>query len=295
MARWTSIEAALRERYGPCDLRVLKGGARLGPTVAEAVRRGERFFVAAGGDGTVQGVVQALLTTSASASGDLCLGAVGLGSSNDFHKPRQPAQSTGGVPCKLDRRQARRRDVGVLTYETPSGEEGKRYWLLNCSAGVTAEANAFFNAPDALLSWLKARSTSAAIAYAAFHSILTYRPRPVRVGSRGSTGPPVRLTNLAVLKSPYCSGAFRYEVPFEPRSGTLHLHLSEDMSRTRMLLMLLHLARGRSKGQQQTRSWTADQLALEADTPFAVEFDGEVLQARRAHFSVHPRALEVCP
>lgn len=261
--------------------------------VRRAAQGGERFFVAAGGDGTVQQLAHALMTLPAPSP--LCLGAIGLGSSNDFHKPRQRAEHVAGRPCKLERARARLRDVGVLTYARPSGPDATRYWLLNGSVGVTAEANAFFNAPSAALRHLKTQSTAAAIVYAALRTILRYRPRRLLLGDGERRVRPARVTNLAVLKSPYCSGSFRYEVPLSLRSGTLHVHLSEGMSLLRTLQTLLHLARGRSQDLPGTRSWTTSQLLVEGEEPFAVEFDGEVIRTRRARFSVRPRALEVCP
>lgn len=292
--RWARTAPAIRRQFGPFELHMLSSAQRLSTVIEEELQQGERFFVAAGGDGTVQRVLQALLTVDGGAPDDVCLGAIGLGSSNDFHKPRSEATMIRGVPCALDREQVMRRDVGVLATEAASGERVTQYWLLNSSLGVTAEANAFFNAPDMLLTRLKAWSTPAAILYAALHTILLYRNQRVRLRGNELADVSVHLTNLAILKSPHCSGALCYEIPFEPSSGLLHVHLSEAMTLPRRLMMLLQLARHRTKGLAQTRSWTTDGLCVEADTSFAVEFDGEVLQTRRAQFTVCPRRLWVC-
>jgi len=292
--RWNRIAPAVRRQYGAFELCILPHADWVRDVVTDALQRGERLFVAAGGDGTVQRVLQALLTVDDGPPDDVCLGAVGLGSSNDFHKPRSEATVIDGVPCALDRAQAVQRDVGVLTIEAAPGETVTQYWLLNSSLGVTAEANAFFNAPDALLARLKAWSTPMAITYAALHTIFLYRNQPVRLCRKQVPDRSVCLTNLAVLKSPYCSGALCYEVPFEPSSGRLQVHLSTAMTLPRRLAMLFWLALHRTMGLKQTVSWTTDELHVEADAPFAVEFDGEVVRTRRAQFTIHPRRMRVC-
>ncbi len=92
LARWRRIEPRVRERIGEYTFTVAESEAMVEETVAEALERGEREFVAAGGDGMVNLVMSAIL--AAAPPGVLAtvrLGAVGLGSSNDFHKPLGPA------------------------------------------------------------------------------------------------------------------------------------------------------------------------------------------------------------
>lgn len=289
--QWPALEPVLRSRHPAMEVRVVPRPTAVPPLVRQALARGERFFVAAGGDGTVQQVLQALLDAAdREQRAALCLGAIGLGSSNDFHKPLRQDRCPLGVPCKLDATEAAPRDVGVLT--VGAGPE-QRYWLLNGSVGVTAQANAFFNAPDRPLAWLKRRATPLAILYAALYTLLTYHTRTVRLTTEAGRET-LALTNLAVVKSPYCSGAFRYDSPLDLTSGELHVHVYEAPSRLHTLRTLGRLARGRFQGRPGTRSWTASRLDVTAERPFAVEFDGEVLRAQRVSFSVQ-QGPRVCP
>ena len=290
---WSEIEPLLCQRYGAVEAHVGANRCATARIVRTALADGQRFFVAAGGDGTVQRVLQAVMDAAPSWTEPPCLGALGLGSSNDFHKPFRREQRIGGIPCKLDAAQATRRDIGMLTLDMADGDTVRRYWLLNGSLGVTAQANAFFNAPDALLTQLKRRSMPLAILYAALHTLLTARPISVRLDYDGHEET-VEAANLTVVKSPFCSGSFRYDSPFEPASGTFHVHLCEASSRTRLLRILWHLGRGRFQGLPGTRSWTARRIEVATAEPVAVEFDGEVVTTRRAVFSIEP-GPRVCP
>lgn len=290
---WSGIEPIVRQRYGCVDVHIATDHSATVSVVRTTLAEGQRFFVAAGGDGTVQRVLQALMEVRPGGSTPLRLGAIGLGSSNDFHKPLRPEQRIAGVPSKLDASQATRRDVGVLTFETAGGDTVRRYWLLNSSLGVTAQANAFFNTPDAVLARLKRHSTPLAILYAALHTLLTAPPVSVRL-TYDDSEEMVEVANLAVVKSPFCSGSFRYDTSFEPASGEFHVHLCEASPRLRLLYVLWQLGRGRFQRLPGTRSWTARRIEVTTAAPVAVEFDGEVVQTRRAAFSVEP-GPRVCP
>jgi hypothetical protein len=137
---------------------------RSGSTVsdgADAIQAGEREFISAGGDGTVNALVNALASMLGPEElRNVTVGALGLGSSNDFHKPY--THTIHGFPARIDFDRARPRDAGCLSFDSC-----RRFFLVNASAGVTANANAFFNGPDTGLRLLKSVSTAAAISYAA--------------------------------------------------------------------------------------------------------------------------------
>ena len=142
--RWRKVEAALRNSGAAFDVASTDSEADAERVVAAAATQGHEVVVAAGGDGTVNGVLNAILTNGT----DVALGAIGLGSSNDFHKPFAPDKCVDGVPVRLDPTQAVRADVGRATLTEPSGATRIRYFVLNASVGVVAQGNAFFNTPD---------------------------------------------------------------------------------------------------------------------------------------------------
>ncbi len=289
-ARWREVEGAVASA---CEARVVEtdpaGEWRF--TVRREIEEGTRLFIAAGGDGTVSALADEL----ARARGwipleEFTLGAVGLGSSNDFHKPF--SRTVDGIPLRVEP-SGERRDVCVARWEAPDGRAHTRCFVISASVGVVAEANAFFNGGDGPERWLRGRWTGAAILYAALHTIATWRNLALRVRCAGRTAR-AAVTNLSVSKTPFVSGMFRYDRSVAPDDGLLAVHLCEGMSRDEAVRALADLARGRFEGRPKRRHWNSWRVAVAAPQPVAVELDGEVVLARRVAFGVLKEQLRLC-
>ncbi len=258
-----------------------------------ALEHGETKIVAAGGDGTVNAVLTMLMDEQVRDAVDrVTFGAIGLGSSNDFHKPA--TATLEDCPCKLDFTHARLRDVGVLATNL-RGAEVHYYFMSNASIGATADANREFNEPDRLLQDLKRYSTPAAILYAAVKTIARHRNVTAIIASSETGAIQVRLSNLGVVKNNHFSGNLRYDLPGRMDNGLLGVHLCHEMSGLELIHVLLALSTGRFRGLRKTRSWSSSSLSVWTARPMNVEFDGEIICTRSVRFTVLHNALKVCP
>jgi len=289
--RWARAEAAVRAVARPTVVELDAGGAWR-TRVQAALEGGVWFFIAAGGDGTVHALVEALVLAPRRPPLDhLTLGAVGLGSSNDFHKP--VARRVGGVPVRLGPG-VRPRDVGVARAWTDGGARETHCFVVSASVGVVAEANHFFSNGDSFQGWLRGRWTTGAILNAACHAIARHRERPARLRIAGERTRRTDVTNLSVSKTPYVSGSFRYDVVVEPADGRLLVCLCEGMTRGQAVRALADLARSRFAGRAGRRAWRARRAALLPDQAVTLELDGETCTARRVAFGVLPERIQVC-
>jgi diacylglycerol kinase family enzyme len=291
---WQEVEPEVHARLGNYVL-ITAVRPALGDDLRRFIRGGSRDFVAAGGDGTVNLLLEALIAaTDESVLPCLRLGAVGLGSSNDFHKSGGAEPRVHGVPLKLERGGARLHDVGRLRYLDPQGTERVRHWIINASVGTTAEANRLFNHPNTLLRVLKRISPWRGIVYAAVREIVEYRSRPMVLSLDDGTPFKVSVKNLGIIKNPHFSGDLCYDTPYEPDSGDFFVHLLEQVSAPRLASTVWGLFHNRFTGQKGTRSWRARRVSVAGDQPFAIEFDGETIVARQATFELLPRLIQVC-
>lgn len=294
MKKWDKIRHALVGCLDP-KVRMLGNGTTLASIVKDALKENEREFVAAGGDGTVNLLLNELLSSGSSAQlQEIRLGALALGSSNDFHKPVASANIIDGISWKVNFAEAKPRDVGFVTYAN-AGRSERRYFLSNASVGVTAEANRFFNNPNSVLRILKRVNTPTAILYAALETIFTFRNIRVSLSGLEDSKFTSNLTNFGILKNPHVSGDLCCGSPIALDNGRLTVHLCHDMTRVNLLQLLWAMGHGSFQEVRNKSSWERESMTVTSDDPFAVEFDGEVISTTSAQFGILPQRLQVCP
>jgi diacylglycerol kinase (ATP) len=290
--RWEKVGKALRERVGAFEEESARSIEGASESVRRAYDRGERVFVAGGGDGTVNLLVNAIM--SLEDRRDVTLGAVGLGSSNDFHKPLTENSFVEGVPTRLDCARALPSDVIRIDFEGRDGISRIRYAILNASLGITAEANASFNSPSRLVRAAGRVSVDAAIVASVLTTLATYHDISCRIAIDGTDEGTFSVSNLGIIKSPHFAGSFCYDTPVEPDDGVLGVNLCERLSPPQVLATLAALRRRRFAGRPKTRSWVGERVSVDAERVFALEADGEIVHALRAEFSVLPKMIRCC-
>ena len=288
-SRWNRVETGLRARIGEFDVEELGSEGAVKEQVRAALARGVRTIAAAGGDGTVNLVANALLDLG---EGGVVLGAVGLGSSNDFHKPFRQEDFIAGMPVRVEF--ARARPVDVIRIEYGPEPVAFRFCLLNASIGITAEANAFFNTRTATIKALQRVSQDLAVTAAALRSLFAFQDITVRLVIDNDPAFELPITNLGIIKRPNFAGSLKYDVEISPDDGRLGINATYGLSLFGRIAALTALSRGRFQGRSNTLCRHGTDVTVTSEREFAVELDGEVVHARTARFSVMPKAIKAC-
>jgi diacylglycerol kinase (ATP) len=224
------------------------------------------------------------------------IGAVGLGSSNDFHKPRKAAHDVLGVPIALDVATSTLVDLGRVDFVTPDGTERTEYFVLNSSLGAVAEGNARYNQPRGLLRVLKGVSVWMAIQWCSLETLLAYKNLPATVEVDGKAVDCQTITSLGVIKRVHFAGDMRYDTPVMPADGLFDVNLCADMQRGELVRAMLAIMSGRFLAAKlpKTHHWRATRVRVVPTQPAALELDGEVRLVKAANFRLIPRAIRLC-
>ena len=238
---------------------------------ASAARRGVDVVAAAGGDGTVNEVVNGL------DGYDVPLGIIPVGTANDFARQVGiPADADHAMDVILQRK-PKRLDTASLN--------GRRF--LNVSTGgVGAEATA--ETPS------EAKESLGAIAYAisGMRKLAEFRVQRARfsgdefeydgeflmfaVGLTRSTGGGTMVTPMA-----------------SATDGLLDLCIVERMSRGEFARTVLLVKRGEHIGHEGVHYVQLKSVTIDATEPMAVNVDGEISNARRLAYRARARDLWV--
>ena len=250
-----------------------------------------KFLISAGGDGSVNYLVNYLMQDQKETLPMITLGAVGLGSSNDFLKPF--ADRIRNIPVRLNFKGDRlRHDIGIVSYRDTDNHVQKKYFIVNASIGVTAEANWQFNHPGLLLRSLKKISIPASIFYTAVSTIIRARSVPLTLAYNEKKNS-AAISNMNILKVPYVSGSFYYDQSIARDDGRLSINTCFGMSRIELLAVLSGLQKGRFASTDKTRSDFTQFISIKANESFVFEYDGETGKTNELSVSILPNVLSV--
>lgn len=291
--KWRKVAPELQTRYGPFQSDVIQSPATLQKQVEEAWNNGERLFISAGGDGTLNLLLNCLFTISTGGR-MFVIGAVGLGSSNDFHKPFCQETMAGKVPVRMDWTNAIETDVIRINYKNGNSHSNNRFCLINASIGITAQANAFYNSRNAFISLTKKICHDAAVITCALNTIVTYSNIPCSLTLAENKPFDVSLTNLGVIKNPHFAGGLCYDQNIRPDDGDLGINIGSGMSKLEAIRTLARLYRRKFSEFPKARSLRAKKITVKSERSFALEIDGEVVEANAAEFKIYPKAVRCC-
>jgi len=294
-SKWQRIrDYALQELHESSGDEVIEEKFFTTDLLKKLIELGVDHFVSAGGDGSVHYLINSLIDlVGVENCSQLSIGAIGLGSSNDFLKPFN--NKIQKIPVKIDPANTSLVDLGVVEFDSPSGKRKKKYFIVNSGIGVTADANQLFNVGDGIIRWMKPRWVDGTILYTAVKTILSHRNRIAAIKYSGFDKS-INLSNLAMIKVPFVSGSFRYDQVINKDDGLLGLNYCENMSRWELIKTLVDLSKGRfiKNGYTKRQSALVKELELSAKDWIALETDGEVEWANNIRYSIMSKAIRVC-
>jgi diacylglycerol kinase (ATP) len=280
-AGWTAVSRAI-ERRG-LELEVAHTACEGGGEVLarDAVAAGARAILVAGGDGSVNDVLQGIMHAGLAVTRELTLAVAPLGTGNDW------ARSLG-IDCDPDRiaytlESGRRtlHDVGAIDFP---GSPTQRRWFINV-AGAGYDAYVAERVP---------RPAPSASAYlrGALAGLASYRSPVFRITADEQTVEG-RLLLAFVANARYCGHRMDVAPTASTEDGQLDVVAIRELSLMRILPKLMKLYRGGILGDPAVRHERAGSVRIDTQPPVTVQADGQVVGRTPAVFCVVRQALGV--
>ena len=252
----------------------------------DALRSGERFLVAAGGDGTVHEVVNGMISGGRPVAPDAVLGVVAAGSGCDFVRSFGLPGDAVQAARHLAGDGVRAIDVGILTC-TDGAKTKTRYFVNIAEAGlggaVVARAAGFKGVGRFL--------GGARYACGFWLTLPGFRPATVRLDADGQAFA-WRAHNVVVANCRFYGGGMQISPKSAPDDCLLDV-LVMTGPKSDAFTTLPKVYRGTHLPHRDIAELRAGQVLLDADRPFLIEADGELLGTTPATFGVIPAAIRL--
>jgi diacylglycerol kinase (ATP) len=246
----------------------------------QALRNGERYLVAVGGDGTVHEVVNGMVSGAGPLVADAVLGVVAAGSGSDFVR-------SFGLPADVERAarhlagdQVRPIDVGTVT--CADGETRCFVNIAQVGLGAAVVARAAGLRAGRLLG-------GARYAAAFWLALPRFRPAAVRLDADRQSHA-WRAFNLVVANCRFYGGGMQISPNSDPGDGLLDI-LVMTGPKSDSFTTLPKVYSGAHLPHRNIAELHAARLSVEAEPYFPVEADGELLGTTPASFGIIPRAI----
>jgi YegS/Rv2252/BmrU family lipid kinase len=278
---WSDIEASLRAAGVPLSV-VRTEHPHDGEAIArQAVQRGQRRLIAAGGDGSVNDVLNGIMNAGVVDTREITLAVAPTGTGNDWARSlgigRRPAEITAAVVAG----RTMLHDVGIVDYP---GAAGRRRWYINVAgAGYDADMTARVPRPiPSALTYLRV----------AISGLVRYRAPRFTVNADGTCFEG-RMLLVFAANARYCGNRMHIAPPARMDDGLLDVVMVRDLGLLAVLPKLVKLYRGTILDDPAVRHLRAARVSIDADPPAEVQADGQMSGRTPAEFSLRPRALRV--
>ncbi len=248
---------------------------------AEAVREGFTTVVAAGGDGTLNEVLNGI--ADADGFTQVRFGVLPLGTINVFARElRIPAKLNQVWPL-IEGAEEVRLDVGCAEFQGSSGRE-KRLFLQLAGAGLDARA-------VQLVSWdLKKKIGPGAYLVAGLQALTAVQPK---ITVRNENGEEASGELVLIGNGRLYGGDFPFFHKGDLQDGLLDAVVFEDVNWKRLASIGWDFLLGRLFKEGRTTYLQGGELSLHSDSRAAVQLDGEYVGELPGRLSVMPKVLRV--
>lgn len=284
--QWASIVSALSEQLGPFDSRFTGAREDAIEIAEEEARRGRKFLIAVGGDGTVSEVANGILRSGAEAE----LGLLPRGTGGDFRMTIGMPSRIRDAARKLKEGKPRRIDVGKLTFQKFDGRETSRYFINTASFGMSGDVASRANASGKLL------GGTLTYAVATVRSIFTYDHPEIWIEMDGESKQRLKVVTVCVANGPSFGGGMKIAPGAQPDDGVFHLTVIGDLKTTEMISNSHRLYTGSFDKMSKVAQLTVRKFSarpVNPDCRVRLEVDGETPGLLPATMEILPAALTV--
>lgn len=287
MNRWSIVSKRFDEVGLKYELHKTDSKGKGIEKAAQLCREGCKHLVVVGGDGTINEVVNGIMTSGVDVQ-DVCLAVLPLGRGNDWAR-------THHYPTKVEecietflRGSFLRHDIGQVQTFREGSEVAKRFFINIAGFGFDAEViyDTTYNKPHFL-------GISVYI-LSVLRCLFGYKSPVVEVNAPGFSFK-TRVFLMVAAICQYNGGGMRQAPDAIPDDGQLDVVIIPKVGPLRVLRLMLHVFSGKhiEKSKGLIRVCRSQEALIASETLCRGEVEGELLETGVYKVSIVPRAFRV--
>ncbi len=283
---WPMIATRLRSRGIRFTQAVTCGPGDATLLAQAALADGATQLIVAGGDGTLNEVVNGLATAQIAKTNLPTLALLPLGTGTDFARGHG-IRSLDDALLTLQHGQRRALDLGLARFRDQNGEEQERAFVNVADFGLGPLASQQIARVDRRLG-------SGAYLYGALHAIAAYVPVPTRITIDDHCVYDAPCGLLAIGNGRYFGGGMSITPLAHTDDGLLDVVILGATDRRTLVSDLLpRVYRGSHLRHQAVHFARGTAITVEASPALPLELDGEIVGTTPARFSLRPAYLDL--
>jgi YegS/Rv2252/BmrU family lipid kinase len=289
--RWPDVAGRLRAAGLDFDAALTSSGGEAEEQSRQAVRDGRALVVAAGGDGTINEVVNGCFEAGDPAATGSCLGVLPMGTGGDLRRTLGHPLDVEQAAAVLRAGRARTIDTGRVTCSGFAGGTVVRHFVNIADAGIGGDV------VDRVNRGRRVVNGEVTFLLASVRTLLTWRNRPMRVVIDGRARDLVA-QQVVVANCQYFGGGMRVAPGAVPDDGLLDVVIAGDLGPWENVRGLRRIREGThlDAGNAKLSHALAERVEISSPELTRVDADGEQPGVLPAVIEVQPAALKVlCP
>jgi len=277
---WPQIASELRSQFGAFRPLFTRKRGDAATLASEAARKGAKFIIACGGDGTVSEVANGILSSGK----DVELGILPSGTGDDFRRTLEiPSQSRAAAKV-LRTGRTLKIDVGRVSFVDHKGSEVMRYFVGVASCGMSTQVIE------------RVKSENVSFASSLLQTAMRTSPTRLAVQLDDSHERHLHVLNLCVANARYFGGGMKIAPDAKLIDGKFDVVGVGDLSALKLFTSAPRVYLGSHLSMPEVSHALARKVSVRSadrNLEVALEIDGELPGRLPATFQIVPGALRI--
>ncbi len=276
------IENSVKRSLRICETRYPGHGIQL---AHQATSDGVSLLIAAGGDGTINEVVNGMLRAKSEHKTLPELSILNLGSGADFVRSLAYPKTISEQLHWLGSHHRQMIDVGKLQCRNCDGTRIVRYFINECQLGIGGSVVAKMRAQS------KGRISTLAFASAAIKQLIFWRGSRMKIAVDDVDLVEGKILGIVVGNGRFCGGGMQLTPKAELRDGRFDILVMKDMNLLNRMLNFAKVYQGKHIYAKPSIYRKGRQILIQCENDIFIETDGELIGRGTAQVNILPAIL----